>query len=139
MQHFVLNDEQELTINIEERLRILAANSDTNVLAFYDICRSELSKFKGFENKTGRGADEIEESGDGEFASKYNYVHIGTHPKHIVAAESKLAEMTIKQLDQKAQESGCQMITIPYCFQNMGGIDQTNTGEEYSIQWKTID
>ena len=49
MQHFILNDPQELTINIEERLRILAANSDTNVLAFYDICRSELSKFKGLD------------------------------------------------------------------------------------------
>ena len=45
MQHFVLNDATENVINIEERLRALAKNTETNVLAFYDACKSDKSAF----------------------------------------------------------------------------------------------
>ena len=39
MQNFVLNDPEHNLCNIEEKLRSLSKESDTNVLAFYDVCR----------------------------------------------------------------------------------------------------
>jgi len=68
MQHFVLNDTQKFSVNIEERLRGLASSTGTNVLVFYDICRTDISKIKGFDESGGKGrgkADyEDEESAD---------------------------------------------------------------------------
>ena len=103
MQHFVLNDAERPTFNIEERLRALAASTGTSVLVFYDICRTDITKIKGLGqagNKGRGGADYGEDSAGEEldFAAKYNYIHIGTHPKQIVAVNSKLAELTIKTL-----------------------------------------
>ena len=103
MQHFVLNDTHKYSVNIEERLRGLAASTGTNVLVFYDICRTDITKIKGMEgDKTkGRGNADYEdgESADEkEFAAKYNYIHLGTHPKQIVAENSKLAVLIIETL-----------------------------------------
>ena len=63
MQHFVLNDATENVINIEERLRFLAKNTDTNILAFYDACKSDKSSFP---NLKMRGGDDL-----GSFGEKY--------------------------------------------------------------------
>ena len=128
MQHFVLNDTQKYSVNIEERLRGLAASTGTNVLVFYDICRTDINKIKGLDQagNKGRGAADYEDDGSAdekEFASKYNYIHIGTHPKQIVAVNSKLAELTIKTLTEKAKEHPNNLITVPFCFSNMGGVD----------------
>ena len=107
MQHFVLNDTERQTINIEERLRALAATTGTSILAFYDICRTDINNIKGLDQATnkGRGGNnhETDSSGDEkDFATKYNYIHIGTHPKQIVATNSYLAELTIETLTEKA-------------------------------------
>ena len=127
MQHFVLNDTHKFSVNIEERLRGLAASTGTNVLVFYDICRTDINKIKGFDQGgKGRGNADYEdgESADEkEFAAKYNYIHIGTHPKQIVSVNSNLAELTIKTLTETAKQHPKNLITIPFCFSNMGGVD----------------
>ena len=115
-------------MNIEERLRGLAASTGTNVLVFYDICRTDINKIKGFDESgtKGRGKADYEEDESAEekdFAAKYNYIHIGTHPKQIVSVNSKLAELTINTLTEKAKEHPKNLITVPFCFSNMGGID----------------
>ena len=65
MQHFVLNDATENAINIEERLRALSKSTNTNILAFYDACKSEKSSFPNLKMKM-RGGDEL-----GSFGDKY--------------------------------------------------------------------
>ena len=62
-------------------------------------------------------------------------MHICTHPKQTVDAESKLAELTIKQLTEKSDEDSNSLITIPNCFIGMGGIEKTDTGDSYSLKW----
>ena len=126
MQHFVLNDAKENVINIEERLRSLAKNTDTSILAFYDACKSEKSSFP---NLKMRGGDDLS-----SFGEKYEYLHIGTHPRQTVEAESKLARITIEQLNKKSEESATGLIHIPGCFTGIG--EQHVTGVGYSIQWK---
>ena len=128
MQHFVLNDTNKFSVNIEERLRGLAASTGTNVLVFYDICRTDINKIKGFDESgtKGRGKADYEEDESAEekdFAAKYNYIHIGTHPKQIVSVNSKLAELTISTLTERAKENPNNLVTVPFCFSDMGGID----------------
>ena len=128
MQHFVLNDDKKFTINIEERLRGLAASTGTNILVFYDICRTDITKIKGFDEggTKGRGNADYEEDESAveeDFAAKYNYIHIGTHPKQIVSANSKLAELILNTLTEQAKENPNNLINIPFCFSNMGGVD----------------
>jgi len=127
MQHFVLNDTHKYSINIEERLRGLAASTGTNILVFYDICRTDINKIKGLDQGgKGRGNADYEdgESADEkEFAAKYNYIHLGTHPKQIVAVNSRLAKLIIDTLTEQSKENPHNLINIPFCFSNMGGVD----------------
>ena len=60
MQHFVLNDAEHNLMNIEEKLRSLSKGTDTNVLAFYDICRSDRSKFPSLKRGSNPDYDENE-------------------------------------------------------------------------------
>ena len=78
MQQFVLNDAQHNLVSIEDNLRILSKGSNTNVLAFYDICRSKLESFPNL--KRGGGESDFRFETTEEFAENYQYMHIGTHP-----------------------------------------------------------
>ena len=63
-----------------------------NILAVYDICRSDLSKFAGL-----RRGDEDNTVCDGP---NVNYIAIsGTDPKGTVAAASKLAVLLFAECD----------------------------------------
>ena len=53
-----------------------------------------------------------------------------------MATNSKLAKLTIDTLTEKAKEHPNHLITIPTCFENMGGVDLTQTGERYALPWK---
>ena len=135
MQYFVLNDADHNLFNIEEKLRTLAKGTDTNVLAFYDICRSDKSKFPELK----RGLEAGQSAEGGEFAEQYQYMHICTHPLQTVDAKSKLAELTIKQLTKMSDQDPNGLVYIPPCFIGMGGIEKTDTGEKYSLTWKKTD
>ena len=75
-------------------------------LAVYDICRSDLSKFKGLK----RGND----STDCEAGTEVNYVHIsGTDPSGSVEAASKLAVMLFQEMDEAAEDREDCLIKIP--------------------------
>ena len=135
MQYFVLNDAEHNLVNIEEKLRTLSKGTDTSILTFYDICRSDKSKFPNLKRGTEAGP-----GGDNEgFAENYQYMHICTHPLQTVDAKSKLAELTIKQLTRKSGEDSGGLIFIPNCFIGMGGIEKTDTGDCYSLTWKKTD
>ena len=73
-------------MSIEHKLRILSKGSNTNVLAFYDMCRSKLDSFPNL--KRGGGENDAGFDGDEEFAENYQYMHIGTHPLQTVDAKS---------------------------------------------------
>ena len=98
--------------------------ADTSVLAFYDICRSDKSRFPNLK----RGVEE-----GSSFAENYEYMHICTHPLQTADAKSKLAELTIKQLSRKARLNSNNFISIPTCFVGMGGIEKTDTGDGYTL------
>ena len=131
MQYYVLNDAEHNLVNVEEKLRSLAKGTDTSVLAFYDVCRSDKSKFPNLK----RGVEAGGASNEG-FAENYQYMHICTHPLQTVDAKSKLAELTTKQLTRKSGEDSNGLIYIPNCFIGMGGIEKTDTGDGYSLAWK---
>ena len=76
MQYFVLNDAEHNLVNIEEKLRTLSKGTDTIILAFYDICRSDKSKFPNLKRGVEAGGG-VENEG---FAENYQYMHISTHP-----------------------------------------------------------
>jgi len=126
MQYFVINDAEHNLIPMEDKLRSLSRGADTSVLVFYDICRSDKSRFPNLK----RGVEE-----GSSFAENYEYMHICTHPLQTVDAKSKLAELTIKQLGRKAMDDPNNLITIPSAFIGMGGIEKTDTGDGYTLQW----
>ena len=82
-QWFVLNDKGSNIVPIESKLRTIAREMNTNVLAFYDVCRSDKARYPNLK----RGDDEPL----GAFADTYEYVHVSTHPLTTVDAKSKLA------------------------------------------------
>ena len=135
MQYFVLNDAEHNLVNIEEKLRTLSKGTDTSILTFYDICRSDKSAFPNLKRGVEAGSNDTSEG----FAENYQYMHICTHPLQTVDAKSKLAELTIKQLTRKSGEDSSGLIYIPNCFIGMGGIEKTDTGDGYSLNWKKND
>jgi hypothetical protein len=106
MQYFVVDDIDHNLVPIEDKLRSLARGANVNVLAFYDICRSDKERFPNLK----RGLDEIP-----SFAENYEYMHICTHPLQTVDAKSRLAELTIKQLGKKSRDENG-LINIPAAF-----------------------
>ena len=132
MQDFVLNDAFHNLVNIEMKLRALSKGSDTNVLAFYDICRSKKSSFPSL--KRGGGDNDAGLADDDEFAESYQYMHIGTHPNQTVDAKSQLAKLTIKQLTRKSGEDPNGLVFIPGCFTGLGA-EKTDTGDSYALTW----
>ena len=79
---------------MEAKLRVLA-EARTDVIAFYDVCRSDL---RSFPNLT-RG----EETVMGELGGDdYNYMHICTKPLSTVPAKSTMAESVISHLTRRA-------------------------------------
>ena len=97
-------------------------------MVFYDICRTDITKIKGLDKAgaKGRGGGDYgsDESAHSEnFAAVYNYIHIGTHPKQIVSVNSKLSGLIVSTLTEKSKQHPNNLITIPFCFSNMGGVD----------------
>ena len=107
-------------------MRIIAKTTQTSVIAFYDICRSDKETFKTLK----RGTDE-----EKDFADNYEYMHIGTHPTATVDAKSGLAVMIQKHLTKKANADTHSILTVPSCFVGMGGVEKTDTGNGYKIRW----
>ena len=71
MQYFVLNNKENNVIAIEDKLRSLAKASNTNILTFYDICRSDKSKFPNLKG----GTEDFS-----AFSDAYEYMHICVLP-----------------------------------------------------------
>ena len=68
LQEFCLNcskDEEKTTFNVEDKLRIIAAETTTSILVFYDCCRSKVDSDPGF---TRNGFI------NKKFAEKYEYI-----------------------------------------------------------------
>ena len=105
-----------------------------HIVAVYDICRSDLAKFKGLS----RGDDTPHlEGGNG-----VNYVAInGTDPSGTVDAASTLAVTLFAECDEAASEHVNSLIRIPTCwveFQgNNGMVEKTMMGKTYNIHWDT--
>ena len=103
-----------------------------HIVAVYDICRSDLAKFKGLS----RGDDSPHlEGGNG-----VNYVAInGTDPSGTVDAASTLAITLFAECDEVASEHVNSLIRIPTCwveFQgNNGMVEKTMMGKTYNIHW----
>lgn len=86
---------------IEAKLRGLCKGSQgmLNVLAVYDICRSDLAKFKGLSR--GEEGGPVLESGN-----CINYQSIcGTDPRGTVPAASKLAVLLFRECDKAAAQN----------------------------------
>ena len=101
MQYFVLNNQDNNIIAIEDKLRSLAKASNTNILTFYDICRSDKSKFPNLKG----GLEDVQ-----AFADNYEYMHICTLPLQTVDAKSVLAEQTLEHLTKEAQKDANNLI-----------------------------
>ena len=104
-----------------------------NVLAVYDICRSDLAKFKGLS----RG----EEDRPLDTGNCINYQSIcGTDPRGTVPAASKLAVLLFKECDKAAAQNPQSMIQIPIAwiaFQGENGmVEKGMMGEIYWMGWK---
>jgi len=103
-----------------------------NVLAVYDICRSNLANFKGLS----RGEDERPlDSGN-----CINYQSIsGTDPRGTVPAASKLAVLLFKECDLAAAQNAHSEIHIPIAwisFQGENGmVEKGMMGQTYWIKW----
>ena len=96
-QYFVCNSEKHNLLAIEQKLRGICKGSygQINVVAVYDICRSDLTKFKGLS----RGEEHNELDG----GNSVNYQSIsGTDPRGTVPAASKLAVLLFKECDKAA-------------------------------------
>ena len=104
-----------------------------NVLAVYDICRSNLANFKGLS----RGEDERPlDSGN-----CINYQSIsGTDPRGTVPAASKLAVLLFKECDLAAAQNAHSEIHVPIAwisFQGENGMVEKGTmGETYWLKWR---
>lgn len=135
-QYFVLNDASHNLFPVESKLRAMCKGSDGmfHIVAVYDICRSDLSKFKGLS----RGDDSPHlEGGNG-----VNYVAInGTDPAGTVDAASTLAVTLFAECDEAASEHVNSLIRIPTCwveFQGSNGmVEKTMMGKTYNIYWDT--
>jgi hypothetical protein len=89
---------------------------NVNVLAFYDVCRSDKSRFPNLK----RGEDEPIV---GDFADNYEYVDITTHPLATVDAKSKLAALVNETLSKKAQKNADSNVTLPFDLAGLGGAE----------------
>lgn len=82
----MLNDDKANLVNMEEKLRSLAKTLDVHVMAFYDVCRSDKSKFPMLKTRGG----ETEQGETDLFGQYLPYSHICTQPLQVVNAKSKL-------------------------------------------------
>lgn len=103
-----------------------------NVLAVYDICRSDLSKFAGLR----RGEDD----NTCDAGPNVNYVSIsGTDPRGTVAAASKLAVMLFAECDAAAEEHKYGWVKIPHCWIDFNGedgmVEKSIMGKSYWLPW----
>ena len=127
-QNYVLNVDEEVNmLGIELKLRAIAASSNTNVVAFFDSCRSEKYNFAYLKvRKEARGPeDEL------SIAEHYQYVDIGTNPGKTVPGESNLAYLIAKRLNQKSGENAAGLVTIPDCLAGIG--EKRDNGSAYCI------
>ena len=134
-QYFVLNHAEHNLVSVEQKLRSLCKNSEGNfcVFAVYDICRSELNKFKGLR----RG----EEENDVAAGPQINYVAIsGTDPRGTVPAASKLAVLLFKEAELYAANDKFSRIHVPMFCMDFSGenglVEKTMMGKSYYINWK---
>ena len=112
---------------MEAKLRVLA-EARTDIIAFYDVCRSDL---RAFPNLT-RG----EEAVIGELGGEdYNYMHICTKPLSTVPAKSTMAESVLSHLTQRASENAGGLVQIPTCWAGLRGVEKTDTGDVYRLKW----
>ena len=104
------------------------AGSGANVIAFYDVCRSDL---RSFPNLT-RGDETVIGDMDGD---DYNYMHICTKPLSTVPAKSTMAESVLSHLTQRASENADSLVQIPTCWAGLRGVEKTDTGDVYHLKW----
>ncbi len=100
---------------------------NTNVIAIYDICREDRSKYPTL---TRAGNSELED--DIKFLP--NYIHVGAEPRKKIDADSKLAESIIETCNSNTDENG--VIRFPDVFNNLTGYVTTSQGGSYKINWK---
>ena len=132
-QYFVLNEVKANIVAIELKLRALSKNSNTNVLAFYDICRSDKSAFPNLKTRGGEDGDVIFPESEELFAEQYEYAHVGTHPTNTVAAESMLSATVMKVLNDAEVKDPNGLVSIPT---DLAGIGQlTWVGKGYKMKW----
>jgi len=98
----------------------------------YDICRSDLKKFKGLS----RG----EEDNDCAQGNCINYQSIsGTDPRGTVPAASKLAVLLFKECDKAAATHPESKIQIPVAWLSFSGengmVEKSMMGDMYWIGW----
>ena len=99
------------------------------MLAFYDCCRTSIRALPVVSN---RGILSAQESD--EFARRYWYTHICTHPGNVVDGESPLAKLTIERLNAKKDNSG--LINVPRSLEDLAGAETIHCGSNYSIVWQ---
>ena len=119
-QYFVLNELKANIVAIELKLRGLSKNTDTNILAFYDICRSDKSAFPNLKTRGGEGGEAIVPESEALFAEQYEYAHVGTNPSSTVAAESMLSAMIMKKLDDASDKDPNGLVSIPTDLAGIG-------------------
>lgn len=131
LQCFVLNKREGNCLSIEEKLRTISKTSQTNVLAFYDCCRTPKQQIPDLSK---RGEAAIADDEDA-FASRYVYAHICTHPGSVVDGESKLAKLTIERLNNQ-RDSSVGLINVPRSLEDLSGSETISCGGNYNIGWE---
>ena len=128
-QCFLLNKKEKACIPIEAKLRTIAKSSETNILAFYDCCRTNRAAIPGLASR----GEETKEEND-VFAKRYVYAHICTHPNSVVDGESPLAKLTIERLNSR-RDNAMGLINIPRDLEDLSGSESIICGGNYHISW----
>lgn len=116
-QYFVLPDDTTAAaFPIENQLRGLAQEAGCNVVAFYDICREQLTNHPKLKEGIIGG------SASGSNNQMFNYVHLCTGPGKLMDAASVMAVDTNKKMEDESRKKGG-LLEVPGCFLGIAGLE----------------